>query len=104
MADHDEDDGGTIRERLLRVLREGPATAKDLSRAAGVREHDVTHHLAHLARSLRARHERLVSEPPSCFECGFVFRERTRATRPARCPLCRSARVSLPRFRVEPAG
>lgn len=100
------DDGaeGTIRERLERALREGPATAKDLSRAAGVREHDVEHHLEHLARSLRARHERLANEPPSCFECGFVFRERRRATRPARCPRCRSPRISLPRFWVEPAG
>jgi len=100
----DADGGGTIRERLERALREGPATAKDLSRAAGVREHDVTHHLEHLARSLRARRERLASEPPACFGCGFVFRDRTRATRPARCPRCRSPRISLPRFWVEPTG
>ncbi|HVP29747.1 MAG TPA: transcriptional regulator [Myxococcota bacterium] len=91
----------TIRERLARLLREGPRTSRDLSRLAGIREHDVAEHLEHLARSLRARGERLEREPPACFECGFVFRERRRTTRPGHCPACRSVRISLPRFWIE---
>jgi len=101
MTERDARAEGTIRERLEQVLRHGPATAKDLSRAAGVREHDVDHHLEQLARSLRARGERLAIEPPACFGCGFAFRERRRATRPGRCPRCRSPRISLPRFWIE---
>jgi hypothetical protein len=93
----------TVREALRRVLAEGPATAKDLSRRVGVAEHDVPHHLEHLARSLRARGERLVVEPPECLECGFGFERRARATRPGRCPRCHGRRLTLPRFQVEPA-
>jgi transcriptional regulator len=95
--------GETLRETLRRVLREGPATARDLSAAAGVREKDVAEHLAHLSRSLAHRGERLVVEPASCLACGYRFAERSRLTRPGACPSCRSTRIDPPVFRVEPA-
>jgi predicted Zn-ribbon and HTH transcriptional regulator len=91
----------TVRESLRRVLREGPATARDLSRRVGIPERDVPGHLEHLARSLERAGERLVMEPPACFECGFVFRKRRRHARPGRCPQCHSTRTSLPTFSVE---
>ncbi len=93
--------GETVREALRRVLREGPATARDLSRRVGIPERDVADHLEHLGRSLARGGERLVIEPAACFECGFVFRKRRRYTRPARCPHCHSSRTSLPTFCVE---
>jgi predicted Zn-ribbon and HTH transcriptional regulator len=91
----------TVRESLRRVLREGSATAKDLSRAVGIPEREVGPHLEHLARSLRHRAEKLVIEPAACLACDFSFAERRRATRPGRCPKCRSVRISLPAFRIE---
>lgn len=93
--------GGTVRERLRDVLREGPATAKDLSRRAGVAEREVPAHLAHLARSLVHRGERLRLERPACLDCGFDFPRRERTTRPGHCPRCRSRRITLPRFWIE---
>jgi hypothetical protein len=92
-----------VRQRLEDALRGGPVTAKDLSRAVGIREHEVAGHLAHLARSLRARGERLAMTPPECLDCGFAFPGRERSTRPARCPRCRSRRITLPEFGVESA-
>jgi predicted Zn-ribbon and HTH transcriptional regulator len=91
----------TVRQRLADVLREGPATAKDLSRRVGIPEREVAGHLDHLARSLRARGERLVLERPECLDCSFAFPGRERTTRPSGCPRCRSRRISLPSFRVE---
>jgi hypothetical protein len=97
--------GETLRETLRRTLREGgPATARDLSRAAGIREKDVAQHLAHLARSLAHRGERLVVEPATCLACGYAFRDRTRLTRPGACPSCRSTRIDPPVFRIAPGG
>ena len=91
----------TVRERLHRVLREAPATARDLSRSVGIPVRDVAEHLEHLGRSLKHTRERLVVEPASCLECGFAFTRRTRYTRPGHCPKCRSTRTTLPIFRVE---
>ena len=90
----------TVRQRIAEALREGPATAKDLSRQVGISEHEVAGHLEHLARSLRARGEKLLMQPPECLDCGFAFPGRERTTRPSRCPRCRSRRLTLPEFRV----
>jgi len=94
---------GTVRQQLLEVLREGPATAKDLSRRLGIREREVADHLAHAERSLRARGQHLVVDPPECLACGFAFRadRRHRFRRPSRCPECHGRRITLPEFRVE---
>lgn len=94
--------GETIRESLRRELRAEPATAHDLSRAVGIPEHDVADHLEHLARSLRRSGERLDVEASQCLDCGYVFADRKRLTRPGRCPECRSPRITLPVFRIVP--
>ena len=91
-----------MRAALLDVLRQGWATAHDLSRLAHVREHEVESHLEHLARSLRAAGERLSVEPAECLDCGFRFQERTRMGRPGRCPECRRTHLQAPRFAVLP--
>jgi hypothetical protein len=94
--------GETVRETLRRALREGPATARELSSAAGIREKDVAEHLGHLARSLPHDGERLAVVPASCIACGYVFTDRGRLTRPGACPRCRSTRIDPPVFRIEP--
>lgn len=90
----------TVRQALAQALRRGPATAGELSVEVGVREKDVPEHLAHLARSLARRGERLVVHAASCIACGFTFRERDRLTRPGACPSCRSTRIDPPSFEI----
>ena len=82
--------GATVRAELEAELRKGPASARDLSGAVGIREKDVADHLEHVEHSARARGERLVVEPASCADCGFRFEGRTRLTRPGACPECRA--------------
>jgi predicted Zn-ribbon and HTH transcriptional regulator len=92
---------GTQREQIHLALREGFATARDLSKRIGIPERDVAWHLEHLERSARQRGERLEILESRCLACGFDFRSRRRFTRPSRCPKCGSTRLSLPRFRIE---
>lgn len=94
--------GETIRATLARALRDGAATAHDLSEIAGLREKDVAEHLEHLARSLPHERERLAVEPASCIACGYRFERRARLSRPGACPRCRSTRIDPPMFRIEP--
>lgn len=88
----------TVRAALEAELRKGPASARDLSTAVGIREKDVADHLAHVERSARARGERLVVQPAACGDCGFQFEGRTRLTKPGACPECRSTRIDPPLF------
>jgi len=90
----------TIRAELGRLLRAGNLTAQELSARVGVPERQIPAHLGHLARSLRARAERLAIEPARCLDCGFVFRKRDRLSRPSRCPACRSQHLTSPRFAI----
>lgn len=91
----------TAREALEAELRTGIfATARELGAAAKLREREVTDHLEHLEKSLRARGERIEIDPAECLACGYVFEDRTRFTTPSVCPTCKSARVQPPSFRV----
>lgn len=90
-----------MRETLRRALREGPATARDLSAIAGIREKEVAEHLGHLARSLPHAREHLVVEPARCLACDYRFSDRGRLTRPGACPRCRSTRIDPQVFRIE---
>lgn len=88
----------TVRAALEAELRRGPASARDLSTAVGIREKDVAGHLEHIEQSARARGERLAVEPAGCGDCGFRFEGRTRLTKPGSCPRCRSTRIEPPLF------
>jgi predicted Zn-ribbon and HTH transcriptional regulator len=90
----------TLRQSLQAALRQGWTTAHELSGLVGVREKDVATHLAHIDRTLRRQGEGLEMEPAACLACDFVFKKRDRLTRPARCPICNSERVTPPRFRI----
>jgi transcriptional regulator len=94
----------TVRQDLALALRAGPATARDLSKAVGASEKDVTDHLVHLAKTLRAHGEELVITPAECLECGFVFARREKTKRPSRCPRCATTRLTLPEFAIRSRG
>lgn len=90
----------TRRRAIARLLAERPHTAYELSAALRMPEKDVAGHLEHLARSLRGRSARLVVEPSRCRDCDYVFRDRTRLTRPGACPRCRGQHVAAPVFHI----
>ena len=92
----------TARQALLEALRSGPRTARELSADVSLPEREVVTHLEHLERSLVRADVELRIEPPRCLSCGFGFKKRERLGRPSRCPRCRSERLGVPRFWVEP--
>lgn len=91
----------TIRQMILEVLATGMLTARDISKAVGVKEKDVLAHLPHVARSVQHSGEvEFVVEPSECLSCGFVFRKRDRLKTPGKCPVCRSEEITETRFGV----
>jgi predicted Zn-ribbon and HTH transcriptional regulator len=91
---------GTIREALREAL-DRPRTMLELSQLVRQPEKELAPHLEHLRRSLPAQGARLVVEPATCKSCGHVFEDRTRLTKPSRCPECKKERIEPPRFSVE---
>lgn len=92
----------TIRQFLARVLTGTAHSSRELAELAAISERQVEDHLIHIARSMaRDRTRRFVLEPASCRGCGYVFRERTRLTRPSRCPRCRNEAITSPRYGIK---
>ena len=90
----------TARTALCEALRAGPLGPRAISQQLRLSEREVLHHLEHLERSLKHTSERLVVEPARCVACGFEFEDRTRLTKPGRCPACRATRIAPPRYSV----
>lgn len=92
----------TIRQLIMQRITGTLYSSRQLAELVGVPEREVEDHLTHITKSVaRDRARRFVLEPSSCRDCGFVFRDRTRLTRPSRCPRCRSEAISPPRYGIE---
>ncbi|MBT8367662.1 MAG: ArsR family transcriptional regulator [Deltaproteobacteria bacterium] len=94
----------TIRQQIIELLTDEEMDARDISRAVGIKEKEVYEHLTHIARSLAARGGKLTIRPSECLQCGYVFKDRRRFTRPGRCPRCRKSHLINPSFKITKAG
>lgn len=92
----------TIRQKMILLLEEGPASPMDISQALGISEKEVPHHLASVEKSLRRQGRRLEITPSRCLKCGFIFSKGNRFKKPGRCPGCREGRIVSALFRISP--
>jgi predicted Zn-ribbon and HTH transcriptional regulator len=89
----------TIRQQIMELITDRPRSCRELAAVIRIPEREVEDHLAHIARTTaRDRQFRFMLEPAACGHCGFIFRTRTRLTRPSRCPSCRSEDISAPKY------
>jgi len=95
------------RERIRQLLREtkNPLSVEDIVALLG--EHtdlkSVYDDLAHVAKSVRGESRgkaSVVMIPPTCRVCGFSFKSLEKPKLPARCPKCKSERVTSPLFKI----
>lgn len=71
----------------------------------GIAQRQVEDHLAHVVKSLaRDKTRRFILEPSRCRDCGLIFRDRRRLTRPSRCLTCRSEDITAPRSGIDLLG
>ncbi|MBI4773583.1 MAG: transcriptional regulator [Deltaproteobacteria bacterium] len=94
-----EEKESTLRRRIQEVLLTESCTVRDLSQLLRASEKEILSHLPNVARSASHSHKFEII-PAECLECGFTFKRRSRFTVPGKCPLCRSRRISPPRFRI----
>jgi predicted Zn-ribbon and HTH transcriptional regulator len=90
----------TVRHQIIECLKNGAMNAGDISQHVGIMEKEVYEHLPHIARSIAAQGKKLVIHPSMCLKCKFIFEDRTRFTRPGRCPKCKGTRISMPAYEI----
>ena len=92
----------TTRQRIVELLTGTRLSSHQLAQMLGIPERQVEDHLTHVVKTLaRDKSRRFVLEPAACPDCDFVFRERTKLTRPGRCPRCRREQITAPRYGIE---
>ena len=87
----------TPRRRLIELLTGTLLSSNQLAQLMGIPERQVEEHLTHIVKTIASDPSRtFVLERSECQHCGFAFRERTKLTRPSRCPRCRSEAITAP--------
>lgn len=95
----------TMRQRIVELLTGSRLSSYQLAQRLGIPERQVEDHLEHVVKTVsHDRRKRFVLEPSDCQDCGFVFRSRTKLTRPSRCPRCRSESITAPRYGIDTAS
>jgi predicted Zn-ribbon and HTH transcriptional regulator len=100
----------TLRQRIREFISQGPRTVREISQEVRLSEKEVLDHLRHIAAAggsggaggekgpARGRGFKII--PSECYSCGFSFAKRKRPGRPGRCPVCKSERISEPRYLI----
>jgi transcriptional regulator len=93
----------TPRQRIIALLIGTRLSSHQLAQMLGIPERQIEDHLTHVVKSVaRDPSRRFILEPSTCPDCGFVFQDRRRLTRPSRCPRCRGEGITSPRYGIEP--
>lgn len=91
----------TPRRRLIELLTGTLLSSHQLAQRMGIPERQVEEHLTHIVKTIaRDLSRTFVLEGSECQDCAFAFRERTKLTRPSRCPQCRSEAITAPRYGI----
>ena len=95
------DNRQTIRQQIINLLNSNELTVRDLSQAVSITEKEVLTHLGHIERSVGSQGKKLMKTPFKCLSCGYVFENRTRFTKPGRCPDCKNSHIQRARYHIE---
>ncbi|WHZ17024.1 MAG: universally conserved protein [Nitrospira sp.] len=91
----------TPRRRIIDLLTGTLLSSHQLAQLLGMPERHVEDHLTHVVKTLARDPARtFLLEPSTCQDCGYAFRDRTKLTRPSRCPNCRSEAITSPRYGI----
>lgn len=94
----------TPRQRIIELITGTRLSSHQLAQMLDIPERQVEDHLPHIVKTVaRDKTRRFILDPARCQDCDFVFRDRTKLTRPSRCPHCRSEAIAAPRYGIDPS-
>ena len=85
----------TKRQLLKELLDDGPISLRELAKELKTGINHAAHEMDHLSRSLN---NTIQITPAYCHNCDYIFKKRSKWTKPSRCPKCRSEKLSDPLF------
>ena len=89
----------TRRQEIIEILSKEEKTAQELVNFFQLELKFILEDLEHVKKSVRPR--RLILKPAFCKACGFVFKERSRVSKPSKCPRCKKEWIQAALFGIE---
>ncbi len=108
----------TRRQQIIEILQQNKQTAQQLTKYFQCELRDIIEDLEHIEMSVNRKassdHARkslifdksikekeLKTKPAYCKSCNFVFKERSKISKPSKCPRCKSEWIEAQMFWIE---
>ena len=89
----------TRREEIIKILSKEKKSAQELANYFQTDLSEILEDLKHIRKSIKPK--KLKINPAMCKKCGFVFKERSKVSKPSKCPRCKAEWIMAPLFRIE---
>jgi predicted Zn-ribbon and HTH transcriptional regulator len=89
----------TRRQQIIEILENQKTTAQHLANIFEATLNDIIEDLQHIEKSIKPKKLKVI--PAHCKSCNFVFKERSRVSKPSKCPRCRSEWIEAQMFWIE---
>jgi len=90
----------TRRQHIIDLLQLKSWSVYELAKELDVEVNTVVNDLEHIRKSISLPHKMHIF-PPECTNCGFKFKERSKFTKPSRCPRCKGERIIPPMVKID---
>ncbi len=88
----------TRRQELIKLLEQGEWSLQHLANHFKLSVAELLPDFYHIKRTIKPR--QIVVKPAVCRNCGYVFRERSKISKPSKCPKCKSEWIESQRYTI----
>ena len=88
----------TRRQQIIEILQQNKQTAQQLANYFQTELKEIIEDLGHIKKSIKTK--KLKISPAFCKSCNFVFKERSKISKPSKCPRCKSEWIEAQMFWV----
>ena len=89
----------TRRQQIIDIISKEEKTAQELANMFQTELKFILDDLQHIEKSVRPK--KLRRKHAFCKSCGFVFEEKSRISKPSKCPKCRKEWIQAALFWIE---
>ena len=89
----------TRRQEIIQILQESKQSAQQLANYFQTTLKEIVEDLEHIGKSIKPK--KLKIDAAYCKKCNFVFKERSKVSKPGKCPRCRSEWIEAQMFSIQ---
>lgn len=89
----------TRRRQIIEILQQNKQSAQQLANYFQTELKSILEDLEYIDKSIKPK--KLKTEPAYCKSCNFIFKERSKISRPSKCPRCKSEWIEAQLFSIQ---